>query len=223
MSADFSNMLRMMGLLGDEGFVDALTGAEKLIDDVEETLDRVEKIEGDAEEALREANAALTAVDARLAKFDETIRLLEAKIEAGFSVAFLFFALNQYLAGELLLAAGLAVMGLLGASSLVVTILTMPQVKRLREMGQYAWAKRRGFTDGDDDTRDGGQGGARSGGSDSDPGNAPGTGGSGRTASGRIDATQVIEADESTAEVRNPRWETPRSTDRRTTRSRREK
>lgn len=134
MSADLSNMLKMMGLLGDDGFVDALTDVEGLVEDVNETLDRVERIEGDAEAALLEANEALVAVDHRLAKFDETISLLEAKIEAGFSVGFFFFALNQYLAGELLFAAALGFMGLLGFSSLVVTIHTMPQVRRLRRL-----------------------------------------------------------------------------------------
>jgi hypothetical protein len=138
MSADIGNMLKMMNVLGDDGFVDALTDVEGLVEDVNETLDRVERIEGEAEAAVKEANEALNAVDHRLAKFDETISLLEAKIEAGFSVGFFFFALNQYLAGELLFAAGLFFMGLLGASSLVVTVLTMPQIRRLRGMSRYA-------------------------------------------------------------------------------------
>ena len=138
MSADIANMLKMMRVLGEEGFVDALTNVERLVEDVDETLDRVEQIEGDAEQAVREANEALNDVDRRLAKFDETISLLEAKIEAGFSIAFFFFALNQYLAGELLFAAGLFFMGLLGASSLLVTVVTMPQVRRLRQLGRYA-------------------------------------------------------------------------------------
>jgi len=128
----------MVGLLGDEGFVKALTNAEKLVDDAEETLERVEKIEGEAGEAVREANEALQAVDNRLLKFDETISLLEAKIEAGFSLGFFFFALSMWTDGEVLLAAGLAFMGLLGASSLVVTIVTLPQVRRLRQVGEYA-------------------------------------------------------------------------------------
>jgi hypothetical protein len=137
MSADIGNMLKMMNVLGDDGFVDALTDVEGLVEDVNETLDRVERIEGEAEAAVKEANEALNAVDHRLAKFDETISLLEAKIEAGFSVGFLFFALNQYLAGEFLLAAGLGFMGMLGASSLVVTIVTLPQVRRLRRMSRF--------------------------------------------------------------------------------------
>ena len=132
MSADIGNILKMMNVLGDRGFVDALTNVEQLVEDVDETLDRVERIEGEAEAAVREANEALNAVDHRLAKFDETISLLEAKIEAGFSIGFFFFGLNQYLNGRLLFAAGLFFMGLLGASSLVVTVLTMPQVRRLR-------------------------------------------------------------------------------------------
>ena len=137
MSADVTNVLKMVGLLGDEGFVEALTNAERVVKDADETLKRVEQIEGDAEQAVREANEALDAVDARLETFDETISLLEAKIEAGFSVGFLFFALNQYLAGEFLLAAGLGFMGMLGASSLVVTIVTLPQVRRLRRMSRF--------------------------------------------------------------------------------------
>jgi hypothetical protein len=76
--------------------------------------------------------------DARLQRFDETISLLEAKIEAAFSVGFFFFALNTYLEGSLLVAAGLFVMGLLGISSLVVTILNLSQVQRLRQVGEYA-------------------------------------------------------------------------------------
>lgn len=127
-----------MEAISDEGFVNAISNIEELMDDVDDTLDRVEKIEGDAEEAVREANEALTAVDNRLQKFDETISLLEAKIEAAFSIGFFFFALNNYLAGEYLLAAGLFAMGLLGASSLAVTIVTMPQVRRLVSMSRYA-------------------------------------------------------------------------------------
>lgn len=135
---DIERMQKMVELVGDEGFLTALTNVEELVDDVEKTLDRVEQIEGDAEQAVREANEALHAVDHRLAKFDETISLLEAKIEAAFSIAFFFFALNSWLAGDQLLAAGLFFMGVLGASSLVVTILTMPQVRRLRQMGRFA-------------------------------------------------------------------------------------
>lgn len=138
MRSDIDNVRKMMGLLGDEGFVKALTNAEKLVNDAEETLERVEKIEGEAGEAVREANEALQAVDNRLLKFDETISLLEAKIEAGFSLGFFFFALSMWSDGEVLLAAGLAFMGLLGVSSLVVTIVTLPQVRRLRQVGEYA-------------------------------------------------------------------------------------
>jgi len=143
MSADIGNMLKMMNILGDKGFVDALTNVEGLVEDVDETLDRVERIEGEAEAAVREANEALNAVDRRLAKFDETISLLEAKIEAAFSVGFFVFALNQYLDGEVLFAAGLLFMGLLGTSSLVVTIVTMPQVRRLRGISRSAIGRQR--------------------------------------------------------------------------------
>ncbi|MXR51128.1 hypothetical protein GRX03_05845 [Halovenus sp. WSH3] len=148
MASDLGNMLRMMNILGDEGFVDALENAERLVKNADETLERVEQIEGDAERAVREANETLTAVDNRLAKFDETISLLEAKIEAGFSVGFFFFGLNRYLEGELLLAGALFFMGLLGASSLVVTIVTLPQVRRLREMGLQAYRRVDEETDG---------------------------------------------------------------------------
>lgn len=138
MLSNIENVYRMVELLGDEGFVDALTSAEALVEDADETLDRVERIEGEAEQAVREANEALNDVDARLRKFDETVSLLEAKIEAGFSVGFFFFALNTWLDGNLLVAVGLFVMGLLGVGSLVVTIVTLPQVQRLREVGEYA-------------------------------------------------------------------------------------
>lgn len=138
MLSDIENVRKMMELLGDEGFVDALTNAEGLVEDVDRTLDRVEQLEGDAEEALREANVALNAVDDRLQKFDETISLLEAKIEAGFSVGFFFFGFDRWLEGEVLIAAGLFFMGLLGATSLAVTIATLPQIRRLRRAGEYA-------------------------------------------------------------------------------------
>jgi len=150
MASDLGNMLRMMNILGDEGFVDALENAEHLVQNADETLERVEKIETDAEKAVREANETLTAVDNRLAKFDETISLLEAKIEAGFSIGFFFFGLNRYLDGEILLAAVLFLMGLLGASSLFVTIVTLPQVQRLRKVGLTAWQ----YVDDDDDDRE---------------------------------------------------------------------
>jgi hypothetical protein len=128
----------MVGLLGDEGFVDALKNAEHLVGDVEETLRRVEEVEDEANEAVQEANQALHAVDARLKKVDDTISLIEAKIEAGFSLGFFFFAFSQWSEGKVVLAVALAFMGMLGASSLIRTILNMPQVRRLRDMGDYA-------------------------------------------------------------------------------------
>lgn len=137
MLSDIENVRKLTRLLGDEGFVDALTNAEELVDDIDERLERVEQIEGEAEQAVQEANEALTAVDRRLQKFDEAIRLIEAKIEAGFSAGFMFFALQQWQAGSLFLALALFVMGLLGSSSLLVTIINMPQVQRLMQMSQY--------------------------------------------------------------------------------------
>lgn len=136
--SEIDNMRKLVRLLSDDGFVDAITNAEDLVRDAEDTLERVEGIERDAEEAVREANVALKQVDSRLQKFDETISLVEAKIEAGFSVGFFFFALNTYLSGDLLIAAALFFMGLLGFSSLVRTIVTLPQVQRLRGIGDYA-------------------------------------------------------------------------------------
>ena len=138
MRSDIENVRQMVGLLGDEGFVDALKNAENLVGDVEETLKRVEEVEDEANEAVQEANQALHAVDARLKKVDDTISLIEAKIEAGFSLGFFFFAFSQWSEGKVVLAIALAFMGLLGASSLIRTILNMPQVRRLRDMGDYA-------------------------------------------------------------------------------------
>lgn len=138
MRSEIDNARQMMGLLGDEGFVNALKNAEKLVDDAEATLERVEEVEDEANEAVKEANEALHAVDARLRRVDDTISLIEAKIEAGFSLGFFFFAVSRFGQGEVILAAALFFMGLLGASSLVRTILNMPQVRRLRNMGDYA-------------------------------------------------------------------------------------
>lgn len=135
--SEVDNIRRLIGLLSDDGFIDALTNAEELVKDADETLGRVERIEGEANEALREANEALDQVDHRLRKFDETVSLLEAKIEAGFSVGFFFFALSTWRGGDVFLAAGLFLMGLLGASSLVVTVVNLPQVRRLRQAGRY--------------------------------------------------------------------------------------
>ena len=147
MISDVENVRKMVELLGDEGFVEALTNAEQLVDDVDETLGRVEQVEGEAETAVREANEALNAVDSRLQRFDEAIRLIEAKIEAGFSAGFFVFALQQWTAGAVFLAAGLFVMGLLGISSLVVTVATMPQIQRLQQVGGFLTSR----LDPDDD------------------------------------------------------------------------
>lgn len=141
----------MVGLLGDEEFVDALTNVEGTIEEVNETLDRVEQVESEAGEAVREANATLHAVDRRLDKVDETISLLEAKIEAGFSAGFLVVAANLYFRGELVLAVSLAVLGLLGAGALVHTIATLPQVQKLRQVGGFAYDRLDGI---DEDDRD---------------------------------------------------------------------
>jgi len=176
--SDIDNARKLIELLGDDKFVDAISNAEQLVDEVDRTLDRVEQIEGDAEQAVREANEALDAVDARLQKFDEAIRLIEAKIETGFSVAFFFFAFQQWTAGEPLLAAGLFAMGLLGASSLAVTIVTMPQVKRLRQAASFMFDRFRETVADDDSEEPAGRRQHRSG--DDDTSNDGPTGGRGR-------------------------------------------
>jgi hypothetical protein len=153
MLSDVENVRKMVELLGDEGFVEALRNAEQLVDDVDETLGRVEQVEDEAAVAVDEANEALNAVDRRLQRFDEAIRLIEAKIEAGFSIGFFFFALQQWTAGGVFLAAGLAVMGLLGISSLAVTVATMPQIERLRQVGELLTSR----LDADDDDEGDGQ------------------------------------------------------------------
>lgn len=137
MLSDIDNARRLMLLLGDEGFTEALTEAEELVEDANDTLDRVEEIEDEAAAAVREANETMLAVDRRLDKVDRTISLLEAKIEAGFSLAFFIFAANAFFSGELLFAAGLAVLGLLGAGQLVVTIANIPQVEKIQAAVVY--------------------------------------------------------------------------------------
>jgi hypothetical protein len=132
MLSDINNVRQLVELLGDDGFTEAITQAEDLVNDVNDTLDRVERVEDEAGEAVKEANRTLTAVDRRLDKVDRTINLLEAKIEAGFSLGFFVFAVNFYLNGDLLFAASLAFMGLLGAGQLLVTIRNIPQVEKIR-------------------------------------------------------------------------------------------
>ncbi len=131
MLSEVDNARKLMLLLGDEGFTEALTQAEELVEDANETLDRVERIEDEAAEAVREANETMRAVDRRLDKVDRTINLLEAKIEAGFSLAFFVFAVNIYLRGDPFFAAGLFALGLLGSGQLLVTIRNVPQVEKL--------------------------------------------------------------------------------------------
>jgi hypothetical protein len=137
MLSDIDNARKLMLLLGDEGFTKALTEAEELVEDANDTLDRVEEIEDEAAEAVREANETMLAVDRRLDKVDRTINLLEAKIEAGFSLAFFVFAANAFVSGELLFAAGLTALGLLGAGQLAVTIANIPQVEKLQAAVVY--------------------------------------------------------------------------------------
>jgi hypothetical protein len=167
MLSDIENVRRLTELLRDEGFVDALSNAEELVEDVDERLERVEQIEGDAEQAVREANDALNAVDDRLRTFDEAIRLIEAKIEAGFSAGFLFFGYQQLTAGAVFIAAGLFFMGLLGSSSLVVTLRNMPQVERLGQMSRYLLRQLRESDPGEREAETG-TGGNRSTGESSD-------------------------------------------------------
>lgn len=139
MLSDIDNARKLLLLLGDEGFTEALTQAEELVEDANDTLDRVERVEDEAAEAVREANRTLVAVDRRLDKVDRTINLLEAKIEAGFSLGFLVFAANFYLSGDYIFAVSLAFMGLLGAGQLLVTIWNIPQVEKLREAGEFVY------------------------------------------------------------------------------------
>jgi hypothetical protein len=157
MLSDIDNARKLMLLLGDEGFTEALTQAEDLVEDANDTIDRVEEIEGEAAAALEEANETLVAVDRRLDKVDRTINLLEAKIEAGFSLGFFVFAANAVLSGDLFFAAGLTFMGLLGAGQLAVTITTIPQVQKLWGALRYLldragiWAEENEEADGSSD------------------------------------------------------------------------
>lgn len=130
--SEVDNVRQLIELLGDKGFVEAVSEAEELVNEVNDTLDRVEQVEDEAAEAVKEANQTLTAVDRRLDTVDRTINLLEAKIEAGFSLGFFVFAANFYLDGDYIFAASLAFLGLLGAGQLVVTIINIPQVEKLR-------------------------------------------------------------------------------------------
>lgn len=148
--SEVNNVRQLVELLGDDGFTEALTQAEGLVDDVNDTLDRVERVEDEAAEAVKEANQTLVAVDRRLDKVDRTISLLEAKIEAGFSLGFFVFAANFYLSGDYLFAGSLAFLGLLGAGQLLVTIRNIPQVEKLR-WGAAQVAGRLGYRDLADD------------------------------------------------------------------------
>jgi hypothetical protein len=130
---DIWSTAKMVELLSDEEFVNALTNVEGTVQEVNNTLDRVEEVETEAGQAVTEANETLKAVDNRLTKVDETISLLEAKIEAGFSLGFFVVAVNLFLRGELILAVSLAALGMLGAGALIVTIVTLPQVRKLRQ------------------------------------------------------------------------------------------
>jgi hypothetical protein len=142
--SEVNNVRQLVELLSDDGFTEAITQAEDLVNEVNDTLDRVEEVEDEAAEAVKEANQTLVAVDRRLSKVDETISLLEAKIEAGFSLGFLVFAFNFFIDGDLLFAASLAFLGLLGAGQLLVTVRTIPQVQKLRELLRYV-LERLGF------------------------------------------------------------------------------
>jgi hypothetical protein len=135
--SEVNNVRQLVELLSDDGFTEALTQAEDLVNEVNDTLDRVEEVEDEAAEAVKEANQTLVAVDRRLGKVDETISLLEAKIEAGFSLGFFVFAFNFFIDGDLIFAASLAFLGLLGVGQLLVTIRTIPQVQKLRELLRY--------------------------------------------------------------------------------------
>jgi ABC-type transporter Mla subunit MlaD len=137
--SEVDNVRQLVELLGDEEFIRALTEAEDLVHDVNATLDRVEQVEDEAAQAVREANKTLVAVDRRLDKVDETINLLEAKIEAGFSLGFLVFAFNFYIDGDLIFAASLFLLGALGAGQLLVTVRNIPQVEKLQEGARYVW------------------------------------------------------------------------------------
>jgi len=153
MLSEVNNVRQLVELLSDDGFTEAITQAEDLVNDVNDTLERVERVEDEAGEAVKEANRTLVAVDRRLDKVDRTINLLEAKIEAGFSLGFFVFAVNFYLGGDYLFAISLGFMGLLGAGQLLVTIRNIPQVEKLR-WGAARVAKRLGYHDLADDIAD---------------------------------------------------------------------
>ncbi|MFP4632091.1 MAG: hypothetical protein ACLFMT_01475 [Halobacteriales archaeon] len=146
MISEMRNVRDLVGVLGDDDFVDAIVRADDLVRDADETLYRVELIESEANEALRH-------VDERLQRVDRTVKLLEAKIEAAFTVGFLAAALRMYSQDELVFAVGLGVLGALGLSSLVVTLLNIPQVVKLRRGADRATDYASGYADslyGDD-------------------------------------------------------------------------
>ena len=120
----YDNVRRLLDTLGDDDFVDAVTQIDVILDDVEETMRRVRGIEGDVD-------GMMDNVDAKLVAVDGTIRRIEQKVEASFAVAFWVLGANRFLEDDLLWAGILGAVGLVFASSLLVTTYRKSLLKRV--------------------------------------------------------------------------------------------
>lgn len=127
----YENVRRLLDTVGDDDFVDAVTKIDVILDDVEETMGRVRHIE-------RDVGQMMGNVDDKLVAVDETIRRIEQKVEASFSVAFWVLAANRYVEDDVLWAGILAAVGVVFSSSLIWTTFRKSLLKRAIDLGDTA-------------------------------------------------------------------------------------
>lgn len=126
MRTEADNVRRLLMLLGDDEFVEAISNADRLVDDADETLLRVREIERSVDQMMYE-------VDERMLEIDRMMNSIVARLEASVSVVLFILGVNSYLKDDFLWAVIFVAVALTFSTSMVVTLFRRSRLQRLVE------------------------------------------------------------------------------------------
>lgn len=112
--------------MSDEEFVEAISNADRLVDDADETLVRVREIERSVDQMMYE-------VDERMLAIDEMMNSIVARLEASVSVVLFILGVNSYLQDDVLWAAVFVAVALTFSTSMVVTLFRKSRLQSVVE------------------------------------------------------------------------------------------
>ncbi len=126
MRTEAENVRRLLLLLSDEEFVEAVSNADRLVDDADETLLRVREIERSVDQMMYE-------VDERMLAIDTMMNSIVARLEASVSVVLFILGVNRYLQDDVVWAAIFVAVALTFSTSLVMTLFRKSRLQRVVE------------------------------------------------------------------------------------------